>query len=61
MKSRDAQAWRQRIKEVITEEYANEPLFFIKDPRICRFLPFYLSVLSELSVSPINPARAKST
>ena len=53
MKSRDAQAWRQRIKEVITEEYANEPLFFIKDPRICRFLPFYLSVLSELSVSPV--------
>src|ERR1700681_847533 len=39
---------RQAIKELLIDEFGNEPLIFIKDPRICRFVPFTLSILAEL-------------
>ena len=43
---------RQEIKKLLINEFGNDPLIFIKDPRICRFVPFTLSVLSELNISP---------
>ncbi len=45
---------RLRIKAVLVEEFGDAPLIFIKDPRICRFVPLTLSILSELNVSPVG-------
>jgi hypothetical protein len=44
---------RQQIKAVLIEEFEDAPLIFIKDPRICRFVPFTLTVLAELNISPV--------
>jgi len=48
-----AKSFRRRIIEIITDEFADEPLFFIKDPRMCRLAPLMLSILSELNVRPV--------
>jgi hypothetical protein len=44
---------RERIKSVLTDEFGEARLIFIKDPRICRFVPVTLSVLAELNISPV--------
>lgn len=48
-----AKRFRQRITEIIVDEFAGEPLFFIKDPRMCRLVPLMLSILDELNISPV--------
>jgi hypothetical protein len=48
-----AQRFRGRLQETIGSEYDQKPLFVVKDPRICRFLPFFLSVLENMSVAPV--------
>src|SRR4051812_14331812 len=35
---------RQTFKTVLSDEFGQAPLIFIKDPRICRFIPFFLTV-----------------
>ena len=51
----DAKAgqYRQAIKQLLIDEYGDEPSIFIKDPRICRFVPYILSILADLNVSPV--------
>ncbi len=44
---------RQEIARLLIDEFGDAPLIFVKDPRICRFVPFTLSVLSELNISPV--------
>jgi hypothetical protein len=44
---------RQKMKEILVDEFDDAPLIFIKDPRICRFVPFTLGVLAELNISPV--------
>ncbi len=51
--SKAAEQHRQHIKTIIIEEFGDEPLIFIKDPRICRLIPFISSILAELNVSPV--------
>jgi hypothetical protein len=41
--------YKERIKELILEQFAGENLFVLKDPRICRFLELYKQALDELS------------
>jgi hypothetical protein len=53
IRSEAAAQHRQKIKALLIEEFGDKPLFFIKDPRICRFVPFTLSILAELNVSPV--------
>lgn len=48
-----AKAHRQTIKETLQDEFGDAPFFFIKDPRICRLVPFYLSVLREMGASAV--------
>jgi hypothetical protein len=45
-----AQEWRQKIRGILVNEYGDSPLFFIKDPRICRFACFTFSVLQEMDL-----------
>lgn len=43
--------YRDAIRNTIAEEYADAPLFVLKDPRICRFAPLYESVLAEMGIA----------
>jgi hypothetical protein len=52
--SRDvADRHRTKIKELIGAEFRDEPLIVIKDPRICRFVPFMASLLDELNFATV--------
>jgi glycosyltransferase involved in cell wall biosynthesis len=44
-------SYRQEIRDLIAEEYAEEPVLLIKDPRICRFPRLYEEVLAELRIA----------
>jgi hypothetical protein len=39
-----------RLRLVIDEEYGNAPLFVLKDPRICRTLPYWMSILEKSGI-----------
>jgi hypothetical protein len=47
------QGHRQRIKDGISQAFGDAPLFVLKDPRICRFVPLILSILDELKVQAV--------
>lgn len=51
--SEAAERHRQKIKALLIDEFGDEPLIVIKDPRICRFVPFTSSILAEMNVSPV--------
>jgi len=44
---------RDNLKAILVEEFAEEPFIVLKDPRICRFVPFTTSILAELNIRPI--------
>jgi hypothetical protein len=48
-----ARRLRGRLQETIRSEYEDKSLFVMKDPRVCRFLPFFLSVLEDMSIAPV--------
>lgn len=39
-----------RLRLTIDEEYGNAPLFVLKDPRICRTLPYWMSILEKSGI-----------
>lgn len=51
--------FRNEISRLIAEEYGDAPLFLLKDPRICRFVPLYRELLSEhgIDVCAVIPIR----
>ena len=51
---------RERALEVLRQEYGDSRLFVLKDPRICRILPFWTDALSRLGVRPcvVSPIRS---
>ncbi len=46
---------KQEIHEIIVADYGATALFVIKDPRICRFAPFFMELLREggINVFPV--------
>ncbi len=40
-----------KIKTVLLDEFGDEPLILLKDPRICRFVPYTASILADLNIS----------
>ena len=48
-----AQGYKERIIAVLREDFENSSLFTVKDPRICRFVPFWLDVLETFGAQPI--------
>jgi hypothetical protein len=40
-----------KIKTVLLDEFGDEPLIVLKDPRICRFVPYTASLLADLDMS----------
>ena len=39
-----------RIRLTIDEEYGNAPMFVMKDPRLCRTLPYWMSILEKSGI-----------
>ena len=44
--------WTQRMAAAVAEEFPGDRPFLLKDPRVCRLIPFWLAVLAELDVTP---------
>ena len=41
---------KSEIRRLIEEEFGDAPLFVLKDPRICRFVPLYQDILGDLGI-----------
>lgn len=44
--------YRDRTRTVLVEEFGDSRLFVLKDPRICRLLPFWLDALGRFGAEP---------
>lgn len=45
--------FRQEAVKTIAEEFGTSPLIVLKDPRICRLVPFWTDVFAELDTDPV--------
>ena len=54
LRSKAAEQYSHKIKNLLIDEFGDKPLIFIKDPRICRFVPFISAILAELSFSAVS-------
>jgi hypothetical protein len=43
--------FKDRIKSIVVDEYANHPLFVVKDPRLSLLLPLWIAALNELDIA----------
>jgi hypothetical protein len=50
--SPDAPSFKERALGVLRHDYSQSRLFVIKDPRACRFFPFWRDVLKEFGAAP---------
>ena len=41
---------KSEIRRLIEEEFGDAPLFVLKDPRICRFVPLYQDILGDMGI-----------
>ncbi|WP_123106262.1 sulfotransferase family protein [Acidithiobacillus sulfuriphilus] len=44
-------AYREMLQELILAEFAQIPLWGIKDPRICRLLPLWIPLLQDMGIA----------
>ncbi|MFA5950035.1 MAG: glycosyltransferase [Hyphomicrobium sp.] len=51
------QYYKSKIRRLIEEEYGDEPLFVLKEPRICRIVPLYRAVLEGMGIA-VRPVLA---
>jgi hypothetical protein len=47
-----ASALREKAVAILKSEFSDSAAFFLKDPRVCRFAPFWLSIFQEQNVTP---------
>jgi hypothetical protein len=50
--SDDVAPIRQRIRAILERDFAGRALWGVKDPRLCRLVPLWRSLLEEMSVQP---------
>lgn len=48
-----AAEFKSRLKQGIESEFGDATLLVIKDPRICRMVPFWKEMLTELEIEPV--------
>lgn len=48
-----AEEYRERAAATLQEEFGKSRLFVLKDPRICRLLPFWLDILPNEGCTPL--------
>jgi len=47
-----AKSYKARALQVLADDFATSRLFVVKDPRICRFVPFWLAVFNDFRARP---------
>ena len=52
-RSPKASQFREEALGILASEFGNSHLFVLKDPRLCRILPFWLDVLDAAEVRPL--------
>jgi hypothetical protein len=59
-RSHKSGVFRQRAKTLLRSEFGNNASFVLKDPRMCRLVPFWLEVCAEEGITPrlIMPIRS---
>jgi hypothetical protein len=50
--SSEAEDFQRDLSTLLDEEYGNSRLFLVKDPRMCRLLPFWIRALRNLDIAP---------
>lgn len=53
IESGPAEATKQRLLAILSQDFAGSTLFTVKDPRICRFVPLWLDVLARFAATPV--------
>ena len=53
LRSPKAEEFRDEALSVLQDEFAASRMFVLKDPRICRLVPFWLGVLEEAGIRPL--------
>lgn len=48
----DIARFRDQLLDVLRLDFSNCPFWILKDPRLCRLMPLWLEILSELKVRP---------
>ncbi|MEO0370023.1 MAG: sulfotransferase [Pseudomonadota bacterium] len=51
--SKTANAFKSKAAKVLEQEFADAPLFVLKDPRICRLFQFWQGVLKKQRIMPL--------
>jgi len=51
--SKATEDWVERMTAIVRAEFGEAGLFAIKDPRICRLVPFWLRVLERVGAQPV--------
>lgn len=51
--SPDAESFRHEALQILRRDFSESSLFLLKDPRMCRLLPFWLSVFEEFDTEPL--------
>ena len=49
----DIAPFRAQLRDILVRDFAGSPLWTIKDPRMCRLLPLWKSLLDELACAPV--------
>ena len=52
LKSKAADAAREKIASLIEREFSGSGLWAVSDPRLCKFLPLWLDIFSKKGLSP---------
>ena len=57
--SPQVERFHDRAQAVLESQFGDSPLFVIKDPRICRLLPFWIETLARFGARPliVSPVR----
>lgn len=53
LNSPSAESFKTRLRHAFGEAFGNSPLAVIKDPRICRFVPLWTSILESMEIEPL--------
>ncbi len=48
----DLALYVHKVKKLIRQDFAHSPLWAVKDPRVCRLLPWWLKIFASLEITP---------
>jgi hypothetical protein len=53
LRSAAAESFKLRLRHAFEEAFGNSRLPLLKDPRICRFVPLWVSILDDMGIQPL--------